>query len=61
MSSRIRKYDSGHEKRKKKKRLEQFAQTQKGALNRFVVKQSQTSGENQIVQANIDENNGVRL
>lgn len=44
--------------RRKKKRLEQFAQTQKGALDRFVVKQSQTSEENQIVQANINENNG---
>jgi len=38
MSSRIRKYDSGHEKRKKKKkRLEQFAQTQKGALGPCLV------------------------
>ncbi|PNT75055.1 hypothetical protein BRADI_1g27024v3 [Brachypodium distachyon] len=47
MSSRIRKYDSGYEKRKKKKRLEAVAQTQKGALDRFVVKDSQFTSENQ--------------
>jgi uncharacterized protein HemY len=38
MSSRIRKYDSSYEKHKKKKRLQQFVDTQKGALDRFVVK-----------------------
>lgn len=50
MSCRIRKYDSGHEKRKKKQRLEMFAQTQKGALDRFIVKGCQASTENQNVQ-----------
>jgi hypothetical protein len=43
MSSRVRKYDSGCEKRKKKKRLEVCAQTQKGALDRFIVKDQNTT------------------
>ncbi|XP_021304249.1 zinc finger MYM-type protein 5 [Sorghum bicolor] len=41
-----RKYESGHEKRKKKRRLEAAAQSQKGALDRFVVKESRFSPEN---------------
>jgi hypothetical protein len=36
MYSRNRKYDSGAEKHKKKRRLEAAAQSQKGALDRFV-------------------------
>ncbi|KAJ1262638.1 hypothetical protein BS78_09G124200 [Paspalum vaginatum] len=51
MSCRIRKYDSSYEKRKKKKRLEQFAQSQKGALDKFVVKEHQTNTENQTLRA----------
>lgn len=51
MSLRIRKCDSGAEKRKKKRRLEQSAQTQKGALDKFVVRESQTSTENQTLHA----------
>ena len=39
MSSRSRKYECGNEKHKRKRRLEQFARTQKGALDRFVVKE----------------------
>jgi hypothetical protein len=53
---RIRKYESGAEKRKKKQRLEAFAQSQKGALNRFVIRETpeanvgdgQSHGDNAI-------------
>jgi hypothetical protein len=55
MSSRIRKYDSSYEKHKKKKRLQQFVDTQKGALDRFVVKEHQTSIEDQTLQISRDE------
>ena len=40
MSTRNRKYDSGAEKRKKKQRLEAAAQSQKGALERFIVRET---------------------
>lgn len=51
MSTRYRKYDSGSEKRKKKQRLEAVAQSQKGALDRFIVRESP--------DANIDESPNV--
>jgi hypothetical protein len=41
MYSRNRKYDSGFQKRKKKQRLEAAAQSQKGALDNFVLRGSQ--------------------
>eukprot|EP00267_Zea_mays_P045884 XP_020398216.1 uncharacterized protein LOC109941546 [Zea mays] len=50
MYSGNRKYDSGAEKRKKKQRLEAAAQSQKGALDRFVVRE--TNG------VNIDDDHG---
>ncbi|XP_066360856.1 uncharacterized protein [Miscanthus floridulus] len=53
-----RKYESGHEKRKKKRRLEAAAQSQKGALDRFVVKESRFSPENQTPNADPDEGYG---
>lgn len=34
----FRKYQFGHEKRSKKKRVEQLIQSQKGALDKFFVK-----------------------
>ena len=40
MSTRNRKYDSGAEKRKKKQRLETAIQSQKGALERFIVRET---------------------
>jgi len=57
MSSRSRKYECGNEKHKRKRRLEQFARTQKGALDRFVVKECQTSTQDQTPQADSDANN----
>jgi hypothetical protein len=39
MYSRNRKYDSGFKKGKKKQLLEAAAQSQKGAIDRFVLKQ----------------------
>jgi hypothetical protein len=48
-SSRIRKFDSGYEKRKKKKRLKALAQSQKGALDRYVIKENQSSAEDQTL------------
>lgn len=52
MSSRNRKYDSGFEKRKKKRRLEAAAQSQTGSMDRFVVKDSQLNSKNQTPEAN---------
>lgn len=40
MSTRNRKYDSGSEKRKKKQRLEAAAQSQRGALDRFILRET---------------------
>ena len=54
MSSRNRKYESGNEKHKKKQRLEQFARTQKGAIDRFVVKNCQTSAQDETPRAHSD-------
>lgn len=53
MYFRNRKYDSGYEKRKKKQRLEAAAQSQKGALDKFVLKESQINSENQTQEADI--------
>jgi len=47
VSSRYRKYDSGAEKRMKRKRLEPIAQSQKGAFERFLVIES--------LNANVDD------
>jgi len=38
MSSRNRRFESGYEKCKKKQRLEAASQTQRGALDRYVLK-----------------------
>jgi hypothetical protein len=38
--SKNRRYDPGHEKRNKKQRLEAAAQTQRGALDTYVLKES---------------------
>ncbi|XP_010666463.1 uncharacterized protein LOC104883616 [Beta vulgaris subsp. vulgaris] len=51
MSPKIRKYDCGYEKRKKKKRIEELTQSQRGALDKFVVKESHigTQSNNNVV------------
>ncbi|KAJ9542609.1 hypothetical protein OSB04_029115 [Centaurea solstitialis] len=46
MSSRVRKHDSGCQKRKKKKRIEDLIQSQKGAIDKFFVKEAQVSVDN---------------
>uniref|UniRef100_A0A7N0V0D1 TTF-type domain-containing protein n=1 Tax=Kalanchoe fedtschenkoi TaxID=63787 RepID=A0A7N0V0D1_KALFE len=43
MSSRIRKFESGNEKLKKKKKVEKLIKSQQGALDKFVVKELQAS------------------
>ncbi|XP_074298379.1 uncharacterized protein LOC141629250 [Silene latifolia] len=53
MLPRIRKFDSGSEKRKKKKRIEELVQSQKGALDKFFTKGSTSNSEN------ITDNEGV--
>lgn len=56
MSSRNRIHESGNEKRKKKQRLDRAAQTQKGALDKYVVKECQTSAPDQTPEENNDGN-----
>ena len=46
------------EKKRKKQKLEAAAQAQKGALDRFVVKEPQINSRNQPLIANIDIANG---
>jgi hypothetical protein len=51
-----RKYDFGFEKCKKKQRLEAATQSQNGALDRFVPKESEINFQNQTSESNnIDE------
>ena len=52
MYPRNRKYHSCFQKRKKKERLEAAAQSQKGALDSFVLRGSQTNFENQTSEVN---------
>lgn len=55
MSTRIRKHDSGAAKHKKKRRLEVEAQSQTGALDRYIVRGTQLDYENQTVDLNVDD------
>jgi len=47
-----RKYDSGSKKHKNKQRLDDLTQSQKEAMDRFIVKESQVSSNNQILDQN---------
>ncbi|KAK2451143.1 hypothetical protein QL285_010216 [Trifolium repens] len=51
-----RKFDSRCEKRKKKKRSDELTQSQKGALNKFIIREPQIPIENQNVDVGILEN-----
>lgn len=42
----MRKYDSGNQKRKKKQRIEELTQSQKGAMERFIIKEPHVSSPN---------------
>jgi hypothetical protein len=50
--------NTGAEKKKKKQRLNAATLSQKGALDRFVVKKSQQNSKNQITVSNIDDGHG---
>ncbi|XP_058727211.1 uncharacterized protein LOC131598647 [Vicia villosa] len=56
LSPKIRKFDSGYEKRKKKKRLDELTQSQSGALDKIIIKEPQIPNENQNVDVGIIEN-----
>lgn len=43
----IRKHASGYEKRKKKQRIEELTKSQKGAIDKFILKQTSNSRENE--------------
>ncbi|KAJ1254500.1 hypothetical protein BS78_K048800 [Paspalum vaginatum] len=64
-SNRVRKYDSGHQKRKKRQRIEELTQSQKGAMERFIIKEPQVFSPNNQADDNataqeipIDRNDG---
>jgi hypothetical protein len=42
----MRKYESGHQKRQKKQRIEKLTQSQKGAMDRFIIREPQVSSPN---------------
>ena len=45
-ANRSKNFESGCQKHKKKQRIEDLIQSQKGAMDRFVTKQSQVSSDN---------------
>uniref|UniRef100_A0A7N1A6H0 HAT C-terminal dimerisation domain-containing protein n=1 Tax=Kalanchoe fedtschenkoi TaxID=63787 RepID=A0A7N1A6H0_KALFE len=54
MSSKIRKFESGNEKLKKKKKVENLIKYQQGALHKFVVKELQPSLESENINRTLD-------
>ncbi|CAL5203481.1 unnamed protein product [Lathyrus oleraceus] len=53
MPHKNRKFECGNDKRKKKKKIEELIQSQVGALDKFLIKESQVSNESPYVD-NID-------
>ena len=59
-ANRSKNFESGCQKHKKKQRIEDLIQSQKGAMDRFVTKQSQVSSDNptpykgQAIDSNIN-------
>ncbi|XP_039045651.1 uncharacterized protein LOC120185532 [Hibiscus syriacus] len=49
MPPRLRKHESGHEKRQKRKRLEELIKSQSGALNKFIQREPQVFSRDQNV------------
>ena len=48
-ANRSRKYNLGSQKRKRKQRIEDLTQSPKGAMDRFIIKESQVVLENQTI------------
>ena len=48
-TNRFRKYESGYQKRKKKQRIEELTRSQKGAMDRFIIKESNVLSGNEAV------------
>ena len=58
MSSRSRKYPSGSEKRKKRKREDEFIASQKGALDKFVkVNSNPSRNDEELAIIAVEEQN----
>ena len=59
-ANRSKNFESGCQKHKKKQRIEDLIQSQKGAMDRFITKQSQVPSDNptpdqgQAIDSNID-------
>lgn len=47
MPPKIRKYDCGHDKRMKKKKIEALIESQRGSINKFIITNPKVSDENQ--------------
>jgi hypothetical protein len=58
-ANRSRKYESGYEKRKKKQRIDDLTQSQKGAMDRFIIKESQVSPNNRSLDQSPAHDNNV--